>query len=156
MCRLHTHCPVLPIQLVVRLHSHQLSLLSHRRRIQLSRVQAHFWFGSDKLWTDLRADGTWQGLPHYTPESTSFRQKLFWWRQGYDWLAEPNPFLKVTGRRLDAPAQALASSQANGSYRHEDWESFMVVGIDIPTYGCWQITGRYGDDELTYVVIVAP
>jgi hypothetical protein len=33
----------------------------------------------------------------------------------------------------------------------------MVVGIDIPTEGCWEITGRYGSDELKFVVrVVAP
>jgi hypothetical protein len=31
----------------------------------------------------------------------------------------------------------------------------MVVGIDIPKAGCWQITRRYGSDELNFVVRVA-
>src|SRR5690349_506099 len=26
-----------------------------------------FWFGSEKLWIMLPADGTWKGLPHYRP-----------------------------------------------------------------------------------------
>jgi hypothetical protein len=42
-----------------------------------------FWFGTVKLWTKLPADGTWRGLPHYTPSDPTFRQKLFFWRQGY-------------------------------------------------------------------------
>jgi hypothetical protein len=32
----------------------------------------------------------------------------------------------------------------------------MMVGMDIPTPGCWEITGRYEDDELTFVVWVVP
>jgi hypothetical protein len=31
----------------------------------------------------------------------------------------------------------------------------MVVGINFPTLGCWEITGRYGDDTLTFVVWLA-
>src|SRR4029077_5086542 len=26
-----------------------------------------FWFGTEKLWTNLLMDGTWKGLPHYRP-----------------------------------------------------------------------------------------
>jgi len=29
-------------------------------------------------------------------------------------------------------------------------------GIHIPVYGCWQITGRYRDQELSFTVWVAP
>ena len=29
-----------------------------------------FWFGTDKLWTELPVTGTWSGLPHYAPPST--------------------------------------------------------------------------------------
>jgi hypothetical protein len=39
-----------------------------------------FWYGTDELWTLLHADGTWAGLPHYTPDDPTFRQKLFFWR----------------------------------------------------------------------------
>jgi hypothetical protein len=48
-----------------------------------------FWYGTDVLWTLLHADGTWAGLPHYTPDDPKFRQKLFFWREGYNWRAEP-------------------------------------------------------------------
>jgi hypothetical protein len=32
----------------------------------------------------------------------------------------------------------------------------MLVGIDLPTLGCWKITGKYADAELSFVVWVAP
>jgi len=32
----------------------------------------------------------------------------------------------------------------------------MLVGVDIPTIGCWEITGRYAGHTLSFVVWVAP
>jgi len=110
-----------------------------------------FWFGTDRLWTLLGKDGVWRGLPHYTPTDPTFRQKLFWWSQGYDWKTRPH--LTVTGRRLDAPAPPLMADTANGGYQEED-KPFMVVGINLPTLGCWEITGDYEGDKLSFVVWV--
>jgi hypothetical protein len=46
----------------------------------------------------------WRMVGHYcpshAPNDPNFRQKLFIWRQGYDWRTEPRPNLKVVGRRL--------------------------------------------------------
>jgi len=28
--------------------------------------------------------------------------------------------------------------------------------VDLPTLGCWKITGKYSDAELSFVVWVAP
>ncbi|HYL17030.1 MAG TPA: hypothetical protein VEV41_28620 [Terriglobales bacterium] len=110
-----------------------------------------FWFGTDRLWTALPASGTWSGLGHYTPNDPTFRQKMGWWRQGYDYRTEPQPKLKVTGKRLDAPATPLIAEASNvaGSL------PYMMVGMNFPTLGCWKITGHYEDDELTFVVWVA-
>ena len=113
-----------------------------------------FWHGTDELWTLLHADGTWAGLPHYTPHDPTFRQKLFFWREGYDWRAEPQPPLTVTGRRLDAPAPLLMADRANNGY-WDDWKSFMVTGINLPTLGCWEITGHYEGHDLSFLVWVS-
>ncbi len=99
-------------------------------------------------------DGTWGGLPHYTPDDPTFRQKLIWGREGYDWHTEPQPKLTVTGRRLDSPAPPLAADQANNGWVQQD-QPFIVVGINFPTLGCWEITGHYDADQLTFVVWVA-
>ena len=74
-----------------------------------------FWFATEKLWTQLGTDGRWRGLPHYTPDDPTFRQKLFWWRQGYDVRSEPQPKLPVTGMRPDssAPPVLLADRASN-------------------------------------------
>src|ERR1700676_2041373 len=93
-----------------------------------------FWFGTEKLWTVLHADGLWSGLPHYTPDDPTFRQKLFFWRAGFNVRSEPRPALTINGRRLDgagppltipgsalhAAAPPLASDQANASWQSPD------------------------------------
>jgi hypothetical protein len=73
-----------------------------------------------------------------------------WWRQGYDYRTEPKPRLKVTGKRLDAPAPPLMAEANNVAGPLPS----MMVGMNFPTLGCWEITGRYADDELTFVVWV--
>jgi len=115
-----------------------------------------FWFGTQKLWTNVSEDGTWKGLPHYRPRDASFRNKLFWWRQGYDWRTENVPNLKVTGRRLDTLAPPLTTDEhANSGWTNDSHHPFIVAGIFIPTLGCWEITGDYKGDKLSYVVWVA-
>jgi hypothetical protein len=103
-----------------------------------------FWFGTKELWTNLPIEGTWKGLP----------QKIFWWREGYDWRAENPPELTVTGRRLDGNAPLLVPAHANAGWTSDASHPFMVVAFDIPTFGCWEITGDYKGDRLTLVVWV--
>ena len=123
-----------------------------------------FWFGTEKLWTELLVDGTWKGLPvwtaaeqaeneddSYRPTGPAFRNKLVWWHEGYDWRTD-DP-LTVTGKRLDAPAPPLYGRASNG-WTNDSHHPFMVAGIFIPTVGCWQITGNYKGDRLTFVVLV--
>ena len=111
-----------------------------------------FWYGADSLWTMLRADGTWGKLPY---ANGLYTQKVFWWRQGYDYRTDPMPNLTVTGRRLDAPAPPMTASGATNGSR-SDIGSFMIVGVDIPTHGCWEITGHSMGTELRFVVWLAP
>jgi hypothetical protein len=114
------------------------------------------WIGSPKLWTDIPRNGTWRGLPHYTPEDTRFRQKLFWWSQGYDWRSENPPELTITGKRLDGSAPPLSTDpHANAGWTNDRNHAFIVAGIFIPTLGCWKITGHYRGEELSYVVWVS-
>lgn len=99
----------------------------------------HFWFGTDRLWTSLPADGIWGAVPG---SNRTYREKLFYWRAGYDARLE-QPLLTVTGIRLDAPAPPLAADEhANGGWNQPD-KPFIVVGINLPTPGCWKITGTY-------------
>jgi hypothetical protein len=113
-----------------------------------------FWFGTNNLWTDLGADETWSSLPHWS--DGTFRQKLFWWRQGYDVHTEPQPKLTVTGTRLGSSAlPLLLADRASNGWVQPD-QPFMVVGINLPTLGCWKITAHYQDEDLSFVVWVTP
>jgi hypothetical protein len=111
-----------------------------------------FWYGSDSLWTAVRQNGIWEALPL---NSEGYTQKVFWWRDGYVWTEEPEPDLIVTGERLDALAPPLIASKATNAYA-SDIGSAMLVGVDLPTLGCWKITGTYEEAELSFVVWVAP
>ena len=112
-----------------------------------------FWFGSEKLWVQLPTNGTWSHLPHYRPSDTAYRTKIQWWRKGYDWRTDNPSKLTVTGERLDSPAPRL-ESQSNAS--GITGQAFIMSGLDIPTLGCWRVTGDYSGDKLSFVIWVAP
>jgi hypothetical protein len=111
-----------------------------------------FWYGSRDLWTALRTDGIWAGLPD-NPEG--FTQKIMWWSDKFVLKDENEPALVVSGRRLDAEAPPLKSYGATNAFADDIGEA-MLTGVDFPTLGCWEITGRYKEAELTFVVWIAP
>jgi hypothetical protein len=114
--------------------------------------EGEFWYGSNALWTAIRRNGTWEGLPLY---QGGYTQKVFWWREGYDMEAEPKPALVVTAERIDAKAPPGESSEATNASAGNIGVA-MLVGLNLPTPGCWKITGTYGNSELSFVVWVAP
>lgn len=111
-----------------------------------------FWYGSDSLSTQLPLDGEWRGLPL---SERGYTQKIFFSSEGYDWREEPLPALTVSGRRLDGARERFEEQEATNGF-HPDVGSFMLVGVDIPAAGCWQITSLYAGHELSFVVWVAP
>jgi hypothetical protein len=111
-----------------------------------------FWYGTNDLWTMLQPDGQWYALPH---DGDGYGQKVFWWREGYDMRTEQQPQITVSGRRLDGDAPAFEQTGGTNGY-HADMGEFMLTGVEVPTAGCWEITGRYGQAELSFVVWVAP
>ena len=104
------------------------------------------WFGTDGLWTFLPNDGIWgQG------------EKTFWFREEWGhyhrWIPDEIAMkLTITARRLDAPTPPPEISA--GPTFTRDWKAFMLGGISFPTPGCWEITGRYEDAEVQFVVWV--
>jgi hypothetical protein len=133
----------------VQSRSFLISLLCPHILIRQHRLGGGSWLGTDRLWI-ASPPIVWKGLPHYAPNDPTFREKMQWWRHGYDFCTEPIPKLKATGRRLDAPVLPLITEVNNvaGS------KPSKMVGMNFPTLGCWEITCRYEDDELTFVVWV--
>ena len=110
------------------------------------------WYGSEALWTVIPTDGIWTGLPR---NPTGYTQKIVWWREGYDWRAEPQPALTMRAERLDEPAPPVEVSDASNAFA-EDMGSAIMTGIGFPTLGCWKITGHYRQASLSFVVWLAP
>jgi len=111
-----------------------------------------FWLGSERLWTIVIDEGTWGWVRRGT-RGIQLTQKLFWFRQGYDYRTRQERALRVTGRRLDGPAPPADIGPPTNGYT-DVW--FMVVGIYLPEPGCWEITGDYEGNKVTYVVWVFP
>lgn len=107
------------------------------------------WYGSAALWTMLRDGGDvwgpWVRLDGGLP------QKTFWWSAAWVPQAELEPAITVVGRRIDRPGSFRFGPGTNAS---ADFGTAMLVGIDLPDYGCWEITGRYRGASLSYVVAV--
>lgn len=108
------------------------------------------WYGTPALWTTLAPNGIWSGLPH---TNGVYIQKVLWWRDSDDWRTEAVPQLSLSGVRTDGPAKPLTASTVT-SVSAADIGSAMVVLIDIPAAGCWEITGQYKGTTLSFVVWV--
>lgn len=108
------------------------------------------WYGTPALWTMLDRDGErWANLP--TDADGRLSQKTFWWST--DWVpeSEPEPAITVVGTRLDQPWSFRVDSGTNAS---ADFGTAMLVGVTLPSPGCWRLTATYLDASLSIVVLV--
>jgi hypothetical protein len=117
-----------------------------------------FFIGSEKLWTGLAEPMVWGWRPHGPGHEQDLTAKVFWFRVGYNWHTEPAPKLKVTGKRIDgsAPPLMLPQGPATNAIFDNQGRGAMLTGVWTPTPGCWEITGDYAGDKLSFVVWVAP
>jgi hypothetical protein len=110
------------------------------------------WYGTAHLWTMLGNGGeVWAGWVRAQPPVLP--QKTFWWSDDWATARELQPAITVTGRRLDGDGSFTFGPGTNAS---ADFGTAMLVGIDIPSFGCWEITARYRQSSLSYVVEVSP
>ena len=114
---------------------------------------SRFWYGSDALWTALEIDGKWQAYAN-GENGWVFRNKLVFWRRGFDWHKESEPKLIITGKRLDGDAPTIAVAHANAVFIPSREGAGMMTLIDIPKAGCWEITAHYQGHDLSFVVSV--
>lgn len=111
------------------------------------------WYGTPELWTMLGREGqVWRGLP--VGSDGSLTQKTFWFAQGYVFDEEPAPDITVTAENIDGSAPTIQAGGPGTNGTHVDLGSFMLVGLEIPTRGCWRITAEYRDATLSYVAWV--
>jgi hypothetical protein len=101
-------------------------------------------YGTEKLSTLLPTDGTWRGTLPRKPGDFAYSNKLPW-SGTFSYRDGP---LTVTGKRLDGPAPSFTEIEEISG------EHWFMGGIDIPVFGCWEITGHYKDGELSFVVWV--
>ena len=105
------------------------------------------WFGAAGLWTALPPNGRRWG-----PNTSD---KTFWWSGEFDASLEPNPAIVVTARRLDAPGSA-AAQEATHAFIPRLAGAAMLVGLELPTPGCWRLRAEYRGYSLEYVIEISP
>src|SRR5262249_25869093 len=95
------------------------------------------WYGSEALAVMLPPGGIWRGMG----PAHHYRDKLFVWSLGFKPGGESN--LKVTGRRIDADAPPADVSQASNANAKSLGGWAMLVAVEFPSPGCWEIAARY-------------
>jgi len=110
--------------------------------------EPNFWYGTEALWTMLPPDGKWQQL--------AAGEKVFWWREGYLGSEEPQPEFSIRAKRLNEEAALVEIEPPATNAYHNDFNWAILTGVDLPSSGCWEITGLYRETSLTFVVWVGP
>jgi hypothetical protein len=114
----------------------------------------HAWFGSEALAVLIPKDGRWKGMG----PSRKFGDKFWVWRRGYEAKSEIQPALTFTGVKLGGGVEPerMQIDKATSAFG-PGWNS-MLVGMQFPSAGCWQVTARYVyagiTHDLTFVLDV--
>ena len=114
---------------------------------------------------ELGADGVWGT----TAPGARISVKLAWWSSAFRPGTESNLKVEIKNlgggpmtARVSEPTnmylgslQGLSNSELEAALYAADgslgkWR--MLVGVDFPDPGCWQITGEYLGQKLTFVV----
>lgn len=104
------------------------------------------YLSNGQLWTVLWPSGKVifeRGGPGAIHPDGSLEMKWGWWRGVKGQLT-------ITGRRLDAPAAPLRADIPSGYGE----SGFQATGLTFSSAGCWEVTGRVGEAELTFVTLV--
>jgi hypothetical protein len=118
------------------------------------KLDNSFWLGSEKLWISLRKSGeVWGWLPR-GPGKPDLTAKIFWGSVDFDYRRKEDYDLKVTGRRLDGEAPPLVVDKVTNALFVPN--AAILSGVYIPTPGCWEITGDYKGQKLSFVVWLYP
>jgi len=109
------------------------------------------WYGSESLAVKLPTDGIWPTTISGDLIAVNLiAVKLFWWSVGFEPGMESNltvDILSLNGKPVRAKVGKPTSAHAESL---GGWT--MMTGIDFPDPGCWQISGKYLGQILTFVV----
>jgi hypothetical protein len=109
-----------------------------------------FWVGTEKLWTSLGKSGEVWGWWPRAPGEPVLTAKIFWGSVDFDYHRKEDYDLQVTGRRLDGDAPPLVVDKVTNALFVP--HVAMLTGVYVPTPGCWEITGDYKGQKLSFVV----
>lgn len=120
-----------------------------------------FWHGTSGLWTMLDTTGIYHGLALPSPTQPGgiiTRNKVFWWTPGFHpmWNPATQRHFKVDARRLDGEAPKFARPWVTNAHVPEWGGWSLLTMVELPTVGCWEVTGTLGGDSVSFVVWVAP
>ena len=104
------------------------------------------WFGSESLAVAIPKNGVWHGMG---PERDFF-DKLFWLVGGFQPGLESD--FSLTGRHLYDDSIKPIIGDAYPASDSGGWS--LLVGVSFPQSGCWELTGTYLGQSLTFVVDV--
>jgi hypothetical protein len=107
------------------------------------------WFGTADLWTMLPADGA-------RNSQLLDGEKTWWFSQHYlNPSAESSPRIAVTGRLLELGSATSVTLADSGTNASADFGLSMLVGVQVPSTGCWELTATYKGHSLSYIVDVS-
>lgn len=105
--------------------------------------EGNFLIGTNELWVSLPRQ-SWSGLRH----------KMFWWRPGFDGAKENHPNLTVTVKPVNSAVTTSVDRPATNAHFGGEWS--MLIMVDFPTFGCWEVRGTYGGHSVAFVAWIEP
>ncbi len=108
--------------------------------------ESDHWYGSEALAVPLPNFGVW-GI---TGETALIAVKLFWRSVAFD--PKKTSELVVTVEPLHGQFNDVVVSPTTTAFTLDGSHGSFLTGIDFPSPGCWEITGTYLGQELSFVV----
>jgi hypothetical protein len=109
-------------------------------------ADGEFWYGTAALWTKLSVDGVWH-TEHNVDRNGGYVTKLIFWSRAFDSRKEHEPQLILTAKRLDGDAPQIA--QVAGVTVFVLGKPGIMIGVHIPTPGCWEVSTHYHETTVT-------
>jgi hypothetical protein len=100
-----------------------------------------FWYGTREFWTRLRIDGRF-----------ARRDKMFWWRPGYNGAVEQRPSIAISIRRVGGAVATSVDARSTNAFFGGAWS--MLTMFEFPEAGCWEVTATYTGHQIRFVTLV--